>query len=58
MIDEIYDRSYQFGRAELNSGLDRGFAALGRELRRTFATFHRIQWSAPWSAKSRDIECA
>jgi len=26
MVDEIFDRTYQSGRAEFNAGLDRGFA--------------------------------
>ena len=53
MIDESFDRQYQSGRAALNDGLDRGFAAIGREFRKTFDAFHDIQWSAPWTARSR-----
>jgi len=44
MVDEIYDRQYQAGRAELNAGLGRGFAAIGRGLE----ALHRFEWSAPW----------
>ena len=58
MVDEIYDRSYQSGRAELNAGLDRAFSSIGRELTKSFAAIHRFEWSAPWAAKSKDIECA
>ena len=46
MVDEMYDRQYQAGRGELHSGLDRGFAAIGRGL----AALHRFEWSAPWKA--------
>lgn len=53
MRDEIFDRTYQAGRADLNAGLDRGFRRIGA----TFATLHRIQWSAPWAARSNDPQC-
>jgi hypothetical protein len=46
MRDEMFDRDYQRGRAEL-AGLDRLFASAGRGL----SVLHRIQWSAPWDSK-------
>ena len=49
MVDEIFDRNYQAGRADLNAGLDRGFARIGNGLSATFEALHRIQWSAPWT---------
>lgn len=52
MVDEIFDRTYQQGREEMNAGLDRGLAAVGREFRRTLDTLHRIQWSAPWTTRT------
>ena len=58
MVDEIYDRNYQAARADLNAGLDRAFAMIGRELGKSFAAIHRFEWSAPWAAKSKDVECA
>ena len=58
MVDEIFDRGYQAGRADLNAGLDRAFAAIGRELGKSFAAIHRFEWSAPWAAKSKDVGCA
>ena len=58
MVDEIYDRGYQAGRAELHAGIDRAFAAIGRELGKSFSALHRIEWNAPWAAKSRDVGCA
>ena len=66
MIDEIFDRTYQQGRADLNAGIDRTLATIGRELGKSFTALHRIEWSAPWSAKpasrpaalSRDVGCA
>ena len=54
MIDEIYDRGYQAGRAELHEGIDRAVARVARTFRETFDAFHRIEWSAPWR-KSDDV---
>lgn len=58
MVDEIFDRQFQAGRAELNAGLDRGFAALGRAVGKGLEAAHRFEWSAPWAkrpAASNDI---
>ena len=57
MMDEIFDRTYQAGRADLNAGLDRGFRRIGNTVGKTFEAFHRIQWNAPWASKSRDAQC-
>lgn len=53
MRDEIFDRTYQAGRAELNAGLDRAFNRIGDTIGRSLAVLHRIEWSAPWSASSK-----
>ena len=52
MVDEIYDRHYQDGRAELNAALSRGFSQMGRLIGDSFKVLHRIEWSAPWEQKS------
>jgi len=49
MIDEMFDRQYQAGRAELHSGLDRAFAAIGKGLK----AMHRFEWAAPWAAPTK-----
>ena len=49
MIDEIFDRHYQAGRADLNAGLSHLFGNLGK----TFDTLHDIQWKAPWIRSTR-----
>ena len=49
MMDEIFDRNYQAGRADLNAGLDRLFARVGKELGSSFKALHRVQWDAPWA---------
>lgn len=53
MIDEIYDRNYQQGRAALHDGLDRLFAAIGTELGKSFNAVHRFEWSAPWARSGK-----
>ena len=64
MMDEIFDRTYQHGRDELNAGIDRAVRKIGRELLSSFNALHRVQWAAPWlgsAAKSRaarDVTCA
>jgi hypothetical protein len=55
MMDEIFDRSYQAGRADINAGLDRAFARISRALGESFRAMHRIQWSAPWTHNPRDV---
>jgi len=53
MVDEIYDRHYQAGRAELNAALSRGFSQIGRLIGDSFKVLHRIEWSAPWEPKAK-----
>ncbi len=57
MVDEIFDRTYHSGRAELNAGLDRAFGQIGSSIGKSFKVLHRIQWSAPWSGKSKNSQC-
>jgi hypothetical protein len=52
MIDEIYDRDYQAGRAALNGALTAAFKHLGIEIRDTFEALNRIEYSAPWAARA------
>ena len=49
MIDEIFDRTYQQGREDLNAGIDRAVAGIGRGVSATLAVLHAIEWSAPWA---------
>ena len=53
MIDEIFDRNYQQGRAQLNDGIDRLFALIGRELGKSMNALHRSEWNAPWARSQR-----
>jgi hypothetical protein len=53
MIDELYDRHYQSGRAELNAVLTAGLVRVGRAFGNAFAVLNRIEYSAPWAATPR-----
>jgi hypothetical protein len=55
MVDEIFDRQYQSGRADLHAGLDRAFAALGRSIIGGFEALNRIQFAAPWASARRAV---
>ena len=55
MQDEIFDRQYQAGRADLNAGLDRLFTGIGRTIGDSLKVLHRIEWSAPWAEKSKTV---
>ena len=51
MIDELYDRAYRDGRADLNASLAGTFAGIGKAIGDSFQVLHRIEWSAPWEPK-------
>lgn len=53
MIDEIFDRTYQSGRAELNAGLDAAFKRLGNGIDNAFRVLNRIEYKAPWLERRR-----
>ena len=53
MIDEIYDRNYQKGRAALNASLVAAFGRLGSAFGNAFAVLHRIEYAEPWAAKRK-----
>lgn len=57
MMDEIFDRTYQAGRADLNAGLDRGFARIGNAIGKSLEVLHRFEWSAPWAVDSKNSQC-
>jgi hypothetical protein len=57
MVDEIFDRTYQSGRAELHAGLDRGFGRIGSTLSKSLKALHRIEWNAPWARNANDPQC-
>ena len=61
MVDEIFDRAYQAGRADLNRGIEQFFSSIAGKVGDSLQVFHDLQWSAPWAAKARaskDAGCA
>jgi hypothetical protein len=57
MVDEIFDRGYQSGRAELHAGIDNGLARIARSFGDGIKVLHRIQWSAPWNGTNKRARC-
>ena len=53
MMDEIYDRGYQAGRAELHDGVDTLLAKVRDALAPALTALHRVEWDAPWNAPAR-----
>lgn len=53
MIDEMFDRAYQAGRADLNAELPATVGGLAREIGKGLAAMHRFEWSAPWKSHSK-----
>ncbi|MGI8705284.1 MAG: hypothetical protein ACR2JJ_05755 [Sphingomicrobium sp.] len=58
MNDEIFDRIYRDGRADLNDGIDRAIQTFRSGVAATFRKLQDVQFAAPSSKKSRDIGCA
>ncbi len=54
MIDEIFDRQFQSGRADLFDGIERGVGRFAKSIVSGFATLQRIQFDAPWASKHSD----
>ena len=50
MIDEIFDRQYQAGRAELNASILPLFTKFGRAFGNAFKVLNRIEYSSPWAS--------
>ena len=58
MTDEIFDRTFQAGRNDLNAGIHHGIARIGKTIDEAFSALHRIQFAAPWHKRTRDAGCA
>ena len=53
MIDEIYDRGYQAGRAELHDGIDALIGKVRGALAPALSALHRVEWDAPWATSAK-----
>jgi hypothetical protein len=51
MVDEIYDRGFQAGRAELNQGISALAAKLRKAVAPALSAIHHFEWDAPWSVQ-------
>ena len=49
MVDEIYDRDFQLGRAALNKGLIALAQGLRNALAPALSAVHHFEWDAPWN---------
>jgi hypothetical protein len=55
MVDEIYDRQYRASREALNAAILSAFSRFGHAVRNAFEVLNRIEYSAPWAAKTRRV---
>lgn len=53
MIDEMFDRTYQHGRAELNSSLAIAVRRIRTAVFNAFEVLNRIEYDAPWLRRAR-----
>ena len=53
MIDQMFDRAYQQGRAELNASLTGAFRRIGKAVTNAFEVLNRIEYDAPWLRQRR-----
>jgi len=53
MVDEIFDRTYQSARGDLNHGLRTIVSGFGQAIGNSLKVLHRIEWSAPWEAPQK-----
>jgi len=55
MVDEIFDRQYAASRKELNASLSNVLASFRRTVRSAFEVLVKIEYEAPWAAKSKRV---
>ena len=53
MMDEIFDRQYRAGRAQLNATILDALSQFGSAVGNAFSVLHRIEYSAPWTATAK-----
>jgi hypothetical protein len=55
MIDEIFDRQFQAGRADFNAAIVSGVSRIGKAFGNAFGVLNRIEYSAPWAASRKRL---
>ena len=58
MMDEIFDRTYQSGRAGLNDGIDAVSRRVSKTVLGAFGVLNRIEFDAPWRNRRSGPGCA
>jgi hypothetical protein len=53
MMDEMFDRTYQAGRSELNDLLHQGVTRAGHSIYSGFKVLNRIEYTAPWAPRKK-----
>jgi hypothetical protein len=53
MIDQMFDRAYQQGRAEMNASLANAALRVGTAIVNAFEVLNRIEYDAPWLRQRR-----
>ena len=54
MVDEIFDRGYQAGRAELHAGIDALVGKVRDAIAPALSAIYHFEWDAPWSGEPND----
>lgn len=55
MSDEMFDRDYRAGRTALNATIALAVRKVARAISGAFEATHRVQFSAPWTARARPV---
>jgi len=55
MFDEIFDRTYQQTRNDMNRSIDGAIVNLWRTVMNAFGALQKIQYSSPWVPTPRRI---
>jgi hypothetical protein len=58
MVDEMFDRQYRAGRNEMIAAIADGLSKLANAVRNAFEVLVRIEYQAPWAAKSTRARCS
>ena len=53
MMDEIFDRGYQSGRAELHNGIDALIGRIKNAVLPGLSAQYRFEWNAPWQSDAK-----
>ena len=57
MIDQLYDRSYQSARAQMNIDTAKQIRLLFLSVGAAFRALNRIEYAAPWAERRRTGNC-